>query len=133
MQSKSFMIVDDSNVDRFVHVKLLRLGNISADVVEFTNGMDALDHLKLNQEDAADLPDIILLDIMMPEMDGFDFLVHFDSLVKTLAKVPKIFMLSSSEDETDQQRANENKHVERLLKKPFSPKSFLEHLEKLKF
>ncbi len=133
MQSKSFMIIDDNYVDRFVHVKLLRLGNISTKVVEFSNGMDALDHLKLNQEDAADLPDIILLDIMMPEMDGFDFLIHFDALYKTMAKVPKIFMLSSSEDESDQQRANDNKHVEHLLKKPFSPKSFIEHLERLKF
>jgi CheY-like chemotaxis protein len=133
MKPKSFMIIDDSAIDRFVHTKLLDFVGLSGEIQDFSNGMNALDYLRANSENEANLPDVILLDIMMPEMDGFDFLVHFEELKKKLVKVPYVFMLSSSEDENDQTRADKNSNVQRLLKKPFSPKSFKQHLANLKF
>ncbi len=133
MGPKSFMIVDDSEVDRFVHTKLLNLTGLAREVSEFSSGQSALNALKENKNTTNALPDIILLDIMMPEMSGFDFLAHFEHLVKQLDKKPVIFMLSSSDDEGDYRRANASPFVIRLLKKPFSPKAFKEMLEKLEF
>lgn len=132
MAAKSFMIIDDSEIDRFVHLKLLSLNNISEDVKEFSGGQEALDYLNENHNNTGALPDIILLDIMMPEMSGFDFLAHFDHMVKKLKKTPLIFMLSSSNDDRDLRRAAANVHVSKLLKKPFSPKAFIKIMEDLK-
>jgi CheY-like chemotaxis protein len=131
MALKSFMIIDDSEIDRFVHLKLLTLNNLADEVKEFAGGQEALDYLVEHQSKADKLPDIILLDIMMPEMNGFDFLAHFNNLVKKLKKKPLIFMLSSSDDDNDLRRAIANEHVSKLLKKPFSPKAFVKLLEDL--
>ncbi|HBF20553.1 MAG TPA: hypothetical protein DDW81_10670 [Cryomorphaceae bacterium] len=61
---------------------------------------------------------------MMPEMDGFDFLVHFANLKDRFDKVPDIYMLSSTDDEKDIQRVRNNPLVRKMLRKPFSPDSF---------
>ena len=55
------MIIDDSEVDRFIHRKLLTLAGLSSSVSEFVSGQDALNDLQANQAKAEALPDIILL------------------------------------------------------------------------
>lgn len=132
MSNRNFFIVDDNEIDRFVHVKLLALNNISKNTKEFSGGEEVLMYLQEHSSNPEKLPDIILLDIMMPGMTGFDFLAHYNSLEARLVKKPAIFLLSSSEDEADMKKALENKHVHKLLKKPFSPKAFAQVLESLK-
>ncbi|WP_420316115.1 response regulator [Ekhidna sp.] len=61
----------------------------------FYNGFDAMKYLVDHQEDGNIVPDIILLDINMPIMDGIEFLEHFERLVPTLEKVPSIFIVTS--------------------------------------
>ncbi|MGB0176221.1 MAG: response regulator [Owenweeksia sp.] len=117
------MIVDDNPTDRFVHKKLLEIHKIADSIIEFESGKLALQHLK-STEKASDFPDVILLDIMMPEMDGFDFMVHFSNLKDRFPKVPIVFMLSSTDDEKDIQRVRNNPLVKKMLRKPFSPDSF---------
>lgn len=117
------MIIDDNPTDRFVHKKLLEIHSIAEEVLEFESGKLALQFLK-SLEEESETPDIILLDIMMPEMDGFDFLVHYSNLLDRLPKVPRVFMLSSTDDEKDIKRVRNSKLVEKMLRKPFSPDSF---------
>ena len=117
------MIIDDNPTDRFVHRKLLEIHKIADNIIEFESGKAALQHLKA-VETESELPDVILLDIMMPEMDGFDFLVHFANLKDRFDKVPDIYMLSSTDDEKDIQRVRNNPLVRKMLRKPFSPDSF---------
>ncbi len=122
------MIIDDNPTDRFVHKKLLEIHKISDSIMEFESGKAALQYLK-STESKADFPDIILLDIMMPEMDGFDFMVHFGNLQDRFPKIPLVFMLSSTDDEKDIQRVRNNPLVKKMLRKPFSPDSFKKILQ----
>lgn len=125
-------IVDDNPTDRFVHRKLLEMHHIGKSVEEFSSGKKALEALlALPGKDKEETPDIILLDVMMPEMNGFDFMVHFGNQKARLPKIPLVYMLSSTDDDNDIRRVKTNPDIQKMLRKPFSPESLLNALSKL--
>lgn len=128
----TIMLIDDNPTDRFIHRKLLDIYKIGNQVQEFTGGRAALDYLREKQDSADELPDVILLDVLMPGMNGFDFLIQLGSFVDHLAKRPHIYMLSSTDDERDLRRARANSMVTKMLRKPFSPEALMASLRNLK-
>jgi CheY-like chemotaxis protein len=64
------------------------------------------------------LPDMILLDINMPLMDGWEFLKAYDQIKDRLGKAIKIYVVSSSIDERDVSRARSINHVVDYVEKP---------------
>lgn len=119
-QSKAshFLIIDDSYIDRLVSGMMIRKTYAASTVTEMSGGSAALDWLK-SQPSHSNL--VIILDIMMPQMNGFQFLDHFDKLEHTLRTDITIVMLSSTLDENDRRRAREHPCVKDLLSKPLSP------------
>lgn len=115
-----FVLIDDNEIDLFFHEKLIRYQGISGNVIPFTNVPQSLEFL------ARDLqlpkneipPTVILLDIQLPEMDGFDFLKAFESYPLKIKSKCFILMVSSSLDFGDISRTNANSMVTRLLRKP---------------
>ncbi len=79
---------------------------VTNDVKKFSDAQDVLDHIRLNIAEPASLPDIILLDLNMPVMDGWEFLEAFSVLRGTLPKPVKVYVLTSSIDERDRQRVS---------------------------
>lgn len=130
-QVKLIMLIDDSQTDRFIHKKLLEIYKIGAEVIEESSARDALNYFSEHYDGNDRLPDVILLDVLMPEMNGFEFLGHFRKIYKDLGKKPIIFMLSSTDDESDLKKARNNKMVERMLRKPFSPEALIKALSEL--
>tara|TARA_R110000850_G_scaffold29826_3_gene82388 strand:- start:373 stop:777 length:405 start_codon:yes stop_codon:yes gene_type:complete len=125
------MIVDDNSTDRFIHKKLLSIYKIGNSVFEFSSGKGALDFFRENISNSEKLPDLILLDVLMPEMGGFDFLFHLESMEQDLAKVPIVYMLSSTDDESDLRQSRSIAMVKRLLRKPFSPEALIKAISEL--
>lgn len=132
-QVHKVMLIDDNSTDRFIHTKLLEIYSIGQEVLEFGSGAEALKFLKENKSSAETLPDVVLLDVLMPEMSGFDFLVYLEQIYGDLAKKPALFMLSSTDDEQDLQKAHRSAIVQRMLRKPFSPDALVKALGELKF
>ena len=60
----------------------------------------------------------------MPEMDGFEFLLEYETLPEELKKETQIFMLSSTLNPNDIARAKNNEYVKNLLSKPLPVKEF---------
>lgn len=118
MDVHSIMLVDDNPIDLFVHERLLVHNGLGEKIIKFSNAIEALEHLKTHLQHANEIPDVILLDIMMPELTGFDFLKRYEKFMQKLIKTPRIFMLSSSENEEDIKMVHENPLVEHLLQKP---------------
>jgi CheY-like chemotaxis protein len=120
-----FLLVEDNLIDQLITTKLLKntFNGFQFNVV--SDGKEGIDWLyKFNYTHTDQL--IILLDIKMPKMDGFEFLLHYDTLPEDLKKKTQIFMLSSTLDPNDLKRANENSYVKKLFSKPLSVSQFKE-------
>ena len=74
------MLIDDNSLDNFINKKLLESNGFTDETEAFESAEKALEKLKSSATD--ELPDVIFLDIMMPGMDGFQFL---DELVRLVA------------------------------------------------
>lgn len=114
------MLVDDNELDNFINKKLVEADSFSAASTIHTSAQSALAYLKSKAGSASEIPDLIFLDIMMPEMDGFGFLDEFDKLPDEVKSKSKIVMLSTSDSFKDLNRANQNKYVKRFLNKPLN-------------
>jgi CheY-like chemotaxis protein len=112
------MIVDDNELDSFVLKNVLTANGFAAEAVLMPDGRSALDYLKANASER--LPRIIFLDIMMPGMDGFEFLDQFEKLPQEARDKCRIILISTSESFKDLNRANKNRFVYRFLNKPIT-------------
>jgi len=117
------LLIDDSAFDNFIHTKILKRNNFAAEIIVTQYPKEAL----LNLKTEVVRPDVIFLDIRMPEMNGFQFLDEFDKLAINKSGI-KIFMLSSSIDPADITKSKANKYVTTFLQKTLTS----EILERLK-
>ncbi|RMD49064.1 MAG: DNA-binding response regulator [Candidatus Thermofonsia bacterium] len=101
------LIVDDeARMRRFIRMNLELEGY---QVIEAENGIKALDQIRQHN------PDLIIMDVMMPEMDGFETL----SLLREISTVPVILLTVKSEEEDIIRGLNLG--ADDYVTKPFSP------------
>lgn len=123
------ILIDDNEIDLLLHEKLIGFQQISRTVISFVNANKALEFLSSNITLPKIPPTVILLDIQMPEMDGFEFLQAFDSYPNKIKSQCHIVMVSSSLDYGDITRTNANPMVIKLLRKPLLLKDLKETVE----
>ena len=114
----NIILVDDNDIDIVVSTKLLKLANITDNVVSFNRCEDALDWLGQNHAQGGHSDNIMLLDIQMPGTDGFQCLEKYAELPADVKSGCRVFMLSSSIDRGDIERAEANVYVIKVLEKP---------------
>ncbi|KAA6441499.1 response regulator [Dyadobacter flavalbus] len=112
----NFLLIDDSAFDLLIYEKFLLKSGISESVRTFNSARDAL---KFLLDEATSLPEtIILLDLQMPDMNGFEFIEAYDAAPDFLKEKIRIFMLSSTIDSRDIEKAKASTHIIDLLPKP---------------
>jgi len=109
-------IVDDNEIDVFISRKMLEKHLPDAQVSVFENGQEAYE--ALIKKDVSELPDLIMLDIKMPMMDGFSFLEECAASPNPLIKDLNVIMLSSSIDPIDIKRSLSFDNVKKFANKP---------------
>ena len=109
MKFNDVFVVDDDKIFHFIIKKLLVNNNIDVEPEFFENGLQAIEGIKskLNNQEAT--PDLILLDINMPVLDGWQFLEEFKMLKERIQKEIIIYIISSSDNTVDRNRANDFK------------------------
>ena len=122
MQSKKLLLVDDDVAFNFLNRILLKTDSIDWEVDECLDGSAALNYV-LN---SGKCPDIILLDINMPIMDGFEFLEEF-AKIDRCGNITKIFMLTSSMQDEDRTAAFKYPCVKGYFDKPLT----IEHIKEI--
>lgn len=113
-------IVDDDPVYVFSLQKMIKINKYSNSVINFQNGLEAINRLKADIELNDTLPDLILLDINMPVMDGWQFLEEFAQNKELVANNITIHMVSSSIEDGDRQRALSHAHIKQYISKPIT-------------
>lgn len=109
------MLVDDNENDLlFTHIALQRCG-VEYEISKFERAEEALKWLISDPLHGVDL---ILLDINMPGMGGFDFLEVFESIPLIQRRDSVVVLLTSSSDPADRQRASRYATVRGFLSKP---------------
>ena len=101
--------MEDSEDDVYFFRRTLRKTAVKCDFDHVPNGAKAIEHL----EKAAELPDMIFLDLKMPVVSGFDVLRWIQS---SKLRGPKVFVLSGSNDSGDRARASELGATDYLVK-----------------
>jgi CheY-like chemotaxis protein len=115
---KKVIIVDDSKIERYIGEVVIKKSLFAESVLCFEQGAEALGYLASMADEPAGYPDMIFVDIMMPEMGGFDFLDKYARLPDALTKKCSVMLLSSTLDMTDKQRAEQYPFVKDFLMKP---------------
>ena len=114
------MVIDDSDADLlYTRIILERCGSV-AEVVTFGSAVEALAHLKTPGVPPVD---VILLDINMPGMGGFEFLETYEAGAANERARGVVVMLTSSPDPTDRERAFTFTTVSSYVVKPIDVNS----------
>src|SRR5262245_45948156 len=122
------VLIDDSDIDLFIQRRFLEVYNFSSELLLYKSAEEALGWLKnINGESA---PDIIFLDLNMPEIDGFSFLRNFKDLPEKIKIKSKIVVLTSSNSSKDREHAFSFKNVIQFITKPLK-QADIEDLKKL--
>ncbi len=118
MRMPKVLIVDDET--HIVKIIAYKLRGAGYDIASAADGVEALEAVR------ADRPDLILLDIMMPRMDGYETLEHLKGDPAT-RDIP-VFLLTVKSKEADRQRGWQL-GCDDYITKPFSPGKLLERIE----
>ena len=124
---KTILLVDDDEISIFIITKLLESSGLAREIHAVGNGQVALDLIASTFGGTSFLPDLILLDLNMPVMDGFRFLEAFKKLRLPNKENVKIIIVTSSEDPCDLWRAKEM-GISGYLTKPLSREALLQVL-----
>ena len=116
------MVVDDDQISNIICEGIIKYVFPSASKQAFTNPQTALVYIKSTYAEQNSGSTILFLDINMPEISGWEFLEAFEQFDSSIKRHLKIYMLSSSIDYSDKERAACNKNVFEYLEKPLSIK-----------
>lgn len=125
---KTIFVIDDDEVANFVTEKLLKYFDPGYSISTYSNPVEAFHLLQQLNEQKTAIPDLILLDINMPHMDGFQFLQKMKEY--GLSEKVEVIMYSSSSSFEDKKRSKTFSNVIGYLEKPFSAQAYGRMLDK---
>lgn len=119
-------IIDDDPMASFYIKRLAELGELADIITIYDRARGAVNYLLQHKENPEHLPDVILLDIYMPELDGWGFLQEYAKIKDELAKQIDICIISSSGHLKDINKAKSIPEVKAYILKPVTKEKLKE-------
>tara|TARA_B100000795_G_scaffold254654_1_gene225720 strand:- start:2288 stop:2701 length:414 start_codon:yes stop_codon:yes gene_type:complete len=111
-------IIDDNKIYQFMLIRIIKKNKLAENIITFSDGEKAIQYLTDNKLTNEKIPDIIFLDVNMPIMDGWQFIEEYASIKTELNKKIVIFMLSSSVNPINIERARKISEITDYVTKP---------------
>ena len=124
-------LIDDDRSTNFYNKWLIQKQSAADEVWTYADGEEAIDGFKSLLEEGKPLPEVILLDINMPVMDGFQFLEVFSTL-ELPGERPAIFLMLTN-PLLEEQQTQAAKHDIECMRKPLDEEKINQILEKFHF
>ncbi|WP_316746693.1 response regulator [Pedobacter gandavensis] len=119
MTSKiKLLVIDDDDINIFIIKKIVEKTGYNVEMVAKTNGQMAVDYINMTLSLQESLPQLILIDINMPVLNGWEFLDAYGAL--NIDQKIDMYMLSSSVYENDIEKAKTYQTVKGFISKPLS-------------
>lgn len=122
------VVVDDSDADRFILRRVLGKTSLPNDVIEFESGPPFLDYLTRVTTGGAELPALVLTDINMPGLNGFEVVAKIREQ-PAFETLPVVVMVTSS-DAVDDIRRAENVGANHYIPKEAGIAAFVQTFER---
>lgn len=128
----SIILVDDDEISNLFNKIFIRKLNLNVNIDFVLNGKEALD-LLIPTEDYSTvlMPCLILLDVKMPIMNGWEFIKAYEEQVSSkIRKKITIVMLTTGEEEVDKIKTLNNPNIVEFMQKPLSENTIRELVSK---
>jgi len=127
MDSKiNLLVIDDDDINIFIIKKIVEKTGYNVEMIAKTNGQLAIDYVR-EIIDTPNFPNLILIDINMPILNGWEFIEAYELL--GITRKVDMYMLSSSVYENDIEKAKSYKTVKGFISKPLSIDRLIELLK----
>ena len=120
MTKKAIWIVDDDAIYQIIVNKIIQRSEMFSAISSFKNGKDAINNLHRAVATNDELPDIVLLDINMPIMDGWEFMEAMALIKPKLNKEIVVYIVSSSIAVEDKNKSKSYENILGYLSKPIT-------------
>ena len=116
------LLIDDDKATNFLNKRLLTKMDVTENIQIARNGIEAIDYIKnaIAGDPAHPWPDMILLDINMPMVNGWEFLDEYEQMPASVRESTIILMLTTSLKREDQDKAESKSTVKGYIKKPLT-------------
>lgn len=127
----NLLVIDDDDINIFIIKKIVEKTGYNIAMTAKSNGQLAIDFLKESIANQNELPHLILIDINMPVMNGWEFVEAYETL--GITKTVALYILSSSVYENDIEKTKSYSDVKGFISKPLSMERLVELLKDIRF
>jgi CheY-like chemotaxis protein len=114
------VLIDDNPIDHYIMRTMLYNNAVCKQATYTYDGSMILEFMEEYKSDTNRLPDVIFLDLTMPDFSGWDFLDRFEKLKDSLNKSVELYVMTSSVRESDKERSSKYGCVNSFISKPLS-------------
>lgn len=127
----NLLVIDDDDINIFIIKKIVEKTGFNIEMIARNNGQQAIDYLNETIAQNKALPRLVLIDINMPVMSGWEFIEAYETL--GIEQKVDMYILSSSVYENDIEKTKSYQAVKGFISKPLSMERLVELIKAIRF